>query len=166
MNLRDERPSDAEAIERVTVAAFTGHPYSRQTEHFIIAALRAAGALAVSLVAQEGGEVVGHIAFSPVSVSDGSRGWYGAGPVSVLPERQRRGVGQALVREGLARVRALGGRGCVLVGDPDYYRRFGFRSPAGLSHDGVPRANFMALPFGPDTPRGKVQFHPAFAATA
>jgi putative acetyltransferase len=166
MTVRDERPSDVEAIGRVTRAAFADHPLSRQTEHFIVNALRAAGALAVSLVAEEDGEVVGHIAFSPVSVSDGSRGWYGVGPVSVAPQRQRRGIGQALVRAGLARVRDQGGRGCVLVGDPAYYRRFGFQSLPRLTHQGVPPENVLALPLGDEQAAGRVTFHQAFAATA
>jgi putative acetyltransferase len=166
MTVRDERPSDVEAIGRVTRAAFADHPMSRQTEHFIVNALRAAGALAVSLVAEEDGEVVGHIAFSPVSLSDGSRGWYGVGPVSVAPERQRRGIGQALVRAGLDRVRGLGGRGCVLVGDPAYYRRFGFKSLARLTHQGVPQENVLALPLGEERAAGAVTFHQAFAATS
>lgn len=126
--IRDETPEDVRAIGEVTVAAFKTLEVSNQTEQFIIDALRSAGALSVSLVAELDGRVVGHIAFSPITLSDGSTGWYGLGPVAVLPELQRQGIGTSLIREGLARLRALGGRGCCLVGHPDYYRRFGFEN--------------------------------------
>ncbi len=83
--IRDETEGDAAAITDVTVAAFESMEISNHTEQFIIEALRAAGALSVSLVAEVDGRVVGHIAFSPVRISDGTDGWYGLGPVSVLP---------------------------------------------------------------------------------
>ena len=166
MLIRDESPSDIQAIDTITRAAFAHHPYSRQTEQFIVKALRAAGALAVSLVAEEAGEVVGHIAFSRVSVPEGGEGWYGLGPVSVAPACQRRGIGSALVREGLARLNARQAAGCILVGDPGFYRRFGFSALPGLVHAGVPDENVLALRFGVARPRGAVTFHPAFWATA
>jgi len=162
--IRNETAADIEAIAAVTEAAFANHPYSHQTEQFIIKALRAAKALAVSLVAVAGGKVVGHIAFSPVTVSDGSAGWYGLGPISVLPELQRRGIGKALMREGLAAIQALGAKGCMLVGDPAYYRRFGFRNLPDLILDGVPPQFFLALPFGENKASGKVKFHEGFEA--
>ena len=165
MLIREETASDIDAITEVTRAAFENHPYSRRTEAFIIAALRAAGALTISLVAEDGGEVIGHIAFSPVTISDGGQGWYGVGPVSVTPERQRQGVGKALVREGLSRLKALGAQGCSLVGDPNYYQQFGFRNVPELIHEGVPPENFMVLAFGEATPRGVVTFHEGFWAT-
>jgi putative acetyltransferase len=123
----------------------------------------------VSLVAftpvQEGGEVVGHIAFSPVAISDGSPGWYGLGPVAVLPLWQRQGVGKALIIEGLARLRELGAQGCCLVGHPEYYPKFGFRNPGDLSIEGVPAEVFFVLPFDGGMPQGVVTFHPAFGAS-
>ena len=81
MIIRKETTSDIEAISQVTKAAFRTLPISNQTEQFIIEALRAAGALTLSLVAEIDGRVVGHIAFSPVTISDGSKNWYGLGPV-------------------------------------------------------------------------------------
>jgi putative acetyltransferase len=164
VTLRDETVADADAIHEVTAAAFKGVAVSRQTEPYIVAALRASGALAVSLVAEAEGRVVGHLAFSPVEISDGARGWYGLGPVSVRPDWQRRGVGKALVREGLARLRALNARGCCLVGHPAYYPQFGFANVAGLGLDGVPPEVFFALAFDGRLPRGAVTFHPAFRA--
>ena len=131
--IRPETSGDIDAISEVTRAAFETLEISNQTESFIIEALRAAKALTLSLVAELDGRVVGHVAFSPVTISDGTRDWYGLGPVSVLPEYQRRGIGTALIREGLLRLKALGARGCCLVGHPAYYRRFGFENIRGLS---------------------------------
>jgi putative acetyltransferase len=165
MIIRRERASDVDAIFTVTKAAFEDHPISNHTEQFIINALRAAKALSLSLVAEVDGQVVGHIAFSPVTISDGSENWYGIGPVSVLPEFQKRGFGKTLINEGLARLKASGAQGCMLVGDPGYYERFGFRSLSELSLEGVPPENFLGLPFGKHIPHGAVTFHQAFAAT-
>lgn len=163
--IRDETPADASAITEVTAAAFQALELSSHTEQFIVEALRAAGALAVSLVAEVDGRVVGHIAFSPVTVSDGSPHWYGLGPVSVLPALQRQGIGAALIREGLARLQALGARGCCLVGHPDYYGRFGFVHPPGLGLEGVQPEAFFALAFEGGVPQGRVVFHDGFQAT-
>ena len=166
MIIRNETPADIEAISRVTLAAFKTLAVSNQTEHFIINALRAAGALTISLVAELDGRVAGHIAFSPIKVSDGAQGWYGLGPVSVLPEHQRQGMGKALVNRGLSLLKDLGGRGCALVGDPNYYKRFGFRNYPGLIYEGIPQEFFLALPLGGEVPRGMVEFHEAFLATS
>ena len=165
IKLRPETDTDIEAIDEVTVAAFETLEISSHTEQFIVRALRAAGALSLSLVAVLDGRIVGHIAFSPVTVSDGTPGWYGRGPVSVLPEYQRRGIGKALIREGLSRLRGMGARGCCLVGRPAYYRQFGFEAVPGLVHAGVPPEVFVALSLDGGIPRGKVVFHEAFQAT-
>jgi putative acetyltransferase len=163
--IRDEMAADIPAIAEVTIAAFKTLEVSNQTEHYIIAALRAAKALTVSLVAEVEARVVGHIAFSPVTMSDGSPGWFGLGPVSVLPDHQRRGIGSALIQAGLARLKALGAQGCCLVGHPGYYGRFGFRNVEGLGLEGVPPEAFFALAFSGPMPRGSVSFHEAFMAT-
>jgi putative acetyltransferase len=164
--IRDETPADVNTISEVTIAAFRTLEISHHTEQFIVAALRAAKALTISLVAEADGRVIGHIAFSPVAISDGSRNWYGLGPVSVLPEHQRRGVGKALVTEGLRRLKEMGAQGCCLVGHPDYYRQFGFRNSPELLLEGVPPEVFFALPFAGQTPHGTVVFHEAFRAEA
>ena len=164
MKIRSETGADVEAIGEVTVAAFRSLEISEHTEQLIVEALRAAGALAVSLVAELDGRVVGHAAFSPVAISDGTTGWYGLGPVSVLPECQRRGIGKALIREGLSRLKGMGARGCCLVGHPAYYRKLGFENTPGLVYEGVPPEVFLALPFDGKTPRGTVTFHEAFKA--
>jgi putative acetyltransferase len=162
--VRDETKGDSAAITEVTAAAFESLEISGHTEQFIIEALRSAGALTVSLVAEVNGRVVGHIAFSPVTVSDGSRNWYGLGPVSVLPEHQRRGIGKTLIEEGLARLKKLGAKGCCLVGHPQYYRKFGFQNVPGLVLEGVPQEVFFALSFDGRFPRGEVTFNAAFTA--
>jgi putative acetyltransferase len=164
MIIRNEKASDIEAISEVTIAAFTNHPYSQNTEQFIIKALRAANALAVSLVAVMEGKVVGHIAFSPVSISGRSCDWYGLGPISVLPDRQKQGIGKALIHEGFSILRSRGAKGCALVGDPDYYKRFGFKNIPDLVLEGVPQEYFLALPFGENRASGGVVFHEGFCA--
>ena len=165
MILRNERATDGEAITQVTIAAFKTLPISNHTEQFIIKALRASGALAVSLVAEIDGRVVGHIALSPVTISDGTKDWYGLGPISVLPEYQKQGIGTSLVNEGLSSLKKLGGQGCALVGDPDYYRRFGFKNLPELLYEGVPQEVFLALPFHEKVPQGMVVFHEGFSAS-
>lgn len=164
ITIRSETGTDADAIGNVTAAAFRTPEISSQTEQFIVEALRAAKALAVSLVAEMDGEVIGHIAFSPVTISDGTQGWYGLGPVSVLPAYQRQGIGRALIREGLSRLRAMDARGCCLVGHPGYYRQFGFRNPSGLVVEGVPSEVFFARSFDGSHPQGTVTFHEGFRA--
>ena len=162
--VRPEGPSDVEAIFEVTRAAFASVPHADGTEPYIVDALRSAGALTVSLVATLHSRVVGHVGFSPVAMSDGTEGWYALGPVSVLPEIQRRGVGTALIADGLDRLRALGAAGCVLVGDPAYYVRFGFANRPGLSLEDYPASVSLALPFADLVPRGTATFHEGFRA--
>ncbi len=162
--IRNETKQDTEAITEVTMAAFRTLEISNHTEQFIIEALRAAQALTVSLVAELEGRVVGHIAFSPVTISDGTPGWYGLGPVSVLPKFQRQGIGKALIAEGLSRLQRMRARGCCLVGHPQYYKRFGFANVPELVHEGVPPEVFLALSFDENTPRGLVTFHEGFKA--
>ncbi|MCL4457475.1 MAG: N-acetyltransferase [Nitrospirae bacterium] len=164
MILRNERAADIEAITEVTIAAFKNHPISHHTEQFIINALRAAGALTISLVAEIDGQVIGHIAFSPVTVSDGATGWYGLGPVSVLPDYQKQGIGKSLINEGLSLLKNMGGQGCALVGYPDYYKRFGFKNYPELIHEGIPQEFFFVLPFTEKIPKGIVVFHEGFKA--
>mgnify|MGYP000943639479 FL=1 len=153
------------AITEVTEAAFQTMEISDHTEQFIVTALRKAGALTVSLVAELDGRVVGHIAFSPITMSDGTADWYGMGPVSVLPQVQRKGIGKALVQEGLSQLKGLKARGCCLVGHPEYYRKFGFQNTPELGLEGVPPEVFFALSFDGHVPRGTVSFHDAFRAT-
>ena len=165
ISIRSETDADVSAIAEVTIAAFAALEISHHTEQFIVAALRAAKALSISLVAEADGRVIGHIAFSPVAISDGTPGWYGLGSVSVLPAYQRQGIGKALIQEGLARLRGMNARGCCLVGHPNYYRKFGFRNTPELVLEGVPQELFFALPFDEHIPHGTVTFHKGFTAS-
>jgi putative acetyltransferase len=162
--IRPERPDDIEAISTITELAFRSCPYGDHTEQFIIEALRRAGALSVSLVAELDTQVAGHIAFSPVEISDGSPDWYALGPVSVVPKLQGQGIGKALANAGLAALRGLGAKGCVLVGEPGFYGRFGFRSRPELTMDGVPQEVVLSLAFGEHSPTGTIVHHAAFNA--
>ncbi len=164
MMIRNETISDIAAINEVTIAAFKTLAISNHTEQFIVNALREANALSVSLVAEIDGKIVGHIAFSPVTISDGAIGWYGLGPVSVLPEYQKKGIGKSLINEGLSLLQKLGGQGCVLVGHPNYYKRLGFQNIPALVCEGVPQEVFFALPFTGKVPKGSVMFHKGFLA--
>ena len=163
MEIRPENNDDHNAISETTITAFDDHPFSQQNEHLIIDELRKANALAVSLVAVINDQVIGHIAFSPVSISDGTIDWYGLGPVSVLPEFQGQGIGSKLIKTGISRImNGTGGRGCVLVGPPNFYTMFNFANYPQLIHEGIPQELFLALPFTENVPSGIVKFHPAF----
>lgn len=164
VRIRDEKNADRVAISDVTAAAFQSMEISNHTEQFIIEELRAAKALTISLVAEVDGRVVGHIAFSPVTMSDGTHDWYGLGPVSVHPDFQRKGIGKALIRNGLSRLKDLDAKGCCLVGHPQYYRKFGFRNIEGLVFEGVPQEVFFVLSFDGTIPQGQVVFHEGFNA--
>ena len=160
--IRDESPADTQAIAELTRSAFSDAPHSDGTEAEIPARLRADGALDLSLVAEDAGALIGHVAFSPVTISDGSTGWYGLGPVSVLPARQAQGIGTALIRNGLARLEALGAKGCVVLGEPAFYARFGFVHDPVLSYPGPAPAYFQRLVFSGSAPAGVVSYAPAF----
>lgn len=164
--IRPEQSADAEAIRHVTFEAFRGMPFADGDEHELIGVLRESGALAVSLVADLDGTIIGHIAFSPATTADGSAGWYALGPVSVLPEFQGVGIGSALIIGGIQRIETLGGRGCILTGDPNYYVRFGFRPAPELAPANEPAEYFMIKAIGSSMPHGPFGFHEAFCGTA
>lgn len=164
--VREEARDDADAIDGVIRSAFHDHPSSEQTEHLIVRGLRQAGALSLSLVATIEGHVVGHLAFSPVTVDALDSGWRGLGPVSVLPAHQRAGIGSALIRSGLRRLGERGAPGCVVLGDPAYYGRFGFAPRPGLVYPGPPADHFMAVALQGAAPAGRVAYHPAFGVLA
>lgn len=175
VTLRPEAPDDAEAIEAVTVAAFANAPHTGHTEQFIVRALRAGDELTVSVVADDDGAVVGHVAVSPVTITDPAGGhvgdWYGLGPISVLPARQGTGIGAQLMERALTDLRDRGAAGCVLLGDPDYYTRFGFTRHPNLRLPGVPAEYFLALPLSTPAPTGTVPtgivaYSDAFDATS
>jgi predicted N-acetyltransferase YhbS len=164
--VRKERASDIDAISRLTEAAFRDHPHSNHTEQFIVNALRRCDRLTISLVAVDDDAILGHVALSPVTLSSGVPGWYGLGPISTLPSRQREGIGSMLIDSALAELKRIGAAGCVVLGDRGFYRRFGFKTHRGLELPGVPAEYFQAISFGAEPPVGSVRYHEAFAATA
>lgn len=162
MIIRNEVPTDIEAIRSVVTSAFLSAPHANGSEAGIVDMLRANGALAISLVAEDEGEVVGHAACSPVSIDGDHAGWFGLGPVAVTRRLQRRGIGKALIEASIARLSAMGAQGCVVLGDPAYYGRFGFESDARLRFSGVPERYFQRLVLKGQAPTGPVEYHAAF----
>lgn len=162
LTIRPEQPNDEQTIRDLTIAAFEPMLYSGGSEAPIIEGLRADGDLTISLVAIEGTDILGHIAFSPVSIEDCEQGWFGLGPVSVRPEHQRQGIGSALINAGLDKLRTTGARGCVLIGDPAFYRQFGFLGDGRVSYAGLPNEVVQWLSFDGEQPLGRLRYSPAF----
>jgi putative acetyltransferase len=165
MHLRPEAPADHAAVHEINVAAFGGEAEAR-----FVHRLRQQARPLVSLVAEEGGTLVGHIMFSPVTLHRFTGLMMGLAPMAVAPARQRRGIGSALVRAGLGRCREIGAAAVVVLGHPDFYPRFGFL-PAGrfglTSGYDVPAEAFMAIELAPHGLRGAagtVSYHPALGA--
>jgi putative acetyltransferase len=162
MWIREEGPDDIDAIHDLVRRAFAGFPGEGMLESRIVDTLRAEHALAVSQVADNDGRIAGHIAFSPARPSrDGDR-WYVLGPVAVEPSDQGHGVGGALVRAGLRLLEEREADGCVVLGDPKYYARFGFRPDPLLTLPASPEGAFQALRFTDAASAGEVVLHPAF----
>jgi putative acetyltransferase len=164
MRIRKESPSDIAAVEAATVAAFQNAAHTNHAEQFIVRALRNAGQLTVSLVAEDNDSIIGHVAISPVAVSSGAERWYGLGPISVTPEHQGQGVGAQLMEHALAELRTLGAAGCVVLGEPGYYSRFGFDAQPSLVLPDVPAEYFQAISFNGSLPSGTVSYHDSFSA--
>ncbi|BAZ02191.1 N-acetyltransferase GCN5 [Tolypothrix tenuis PCC 7101] len=162
ITIRKEVPGDVADIEALTTAAFLNMAYSSHTEQLIVNALRDSGNLTISLVAEAEGKIVGQVAVSPVAISDATQGWYGLGPISVAPEHQGIGIGSQLMREALATLRQLGASGCVLLGNPNYYSRFGFQAEPSLVLADVPPEYFQAISFNGHIPTGLVSYHESF----
>lgn len=164
MPIRDETPGDTTAITEVINEAFRTVPYACGREAAIVLALRAAGALTLSLVADEAGTVTGQLAASDARIG-AQAGWHLIGPLAVLPAWQGRGLGSALMYAAIDRLRPAG-HGIALVGNPAFYGRFGFRAFPGLTVPGVPPEVVLALPFGAagqqGVPQGELYHHPAF----
>ncbi len=164
LQIRPETPADVEAIRRVERDAFDG-----DDEPALVDALRDAGHLLLSLVAEDDGEIVGHIAFSPMTV-DSDTDTYAAiclAPLAVTPSRQKQGIGTALMHAALDELRATVESAVFLLGHPNYYPRFGFRPGRDFDvHYQDDRDAFMALELQPgalDNVSGTAHFAPEFA---
>ena len=162
LTIRSEMPGDIDVIESLTRQAFSNAPHRDGNEHLIVNALRQNGALTISLVAELGGQVVGHVAVSPVTITDRSQNWFGLGPISVLPDLQRQGIGSALMRAALSALERHHARGCVLVGDPQFYNRFDFRESATLEYPGVPATYLLVRLLKGSEPHGQISYNSAF----
>lgn len=165
ITIRPETAADTVAIHALTARAFAGKSYSDGNEQDLIDALRYAGALTVSLVAEHGGQIIGHVALSPAFAQDGSPGWFALGPVSVDPLWQRQGVGGRLIQESMARLMALNAAGCVVLGDTGYYPRHGFVPRPELAPPSEPAQHYMTRPLRDAIPETQVSFHPILSAT-
>ncbi|MGQ0457611.1 MAG: GNAT family N-acetyltransferase [Hyphomicrobium sp.] len=161
--IRTEAEHDEAAIAETIDLAFRGHPHSIGTEAAIVRELRKAGALTGSHVAVVDGAIAGYAATSPVTITPEQGAWLGLGPVAVAPAYQRQGVGAALIETALERLRSAGARGCVVVGNPHTYRRFGFEPSESLTLHGVSPEYFLAKSFGAPPSPGTVCYHAAFA---
>jgi putative acetyltransferase len=160
--IRPERAQDHAAIYNITKRAFAPMPFADGDEQELIGKLREAGALALSLVAEKDGVVVGQVTLSPAFAADGASGWYALGPVSVEPELKHQGIGSQLIHAGIAWLRDKDASGCVLVGNPVYYSRFGFGLFPALAPQGEPAEYFQILPLRVKEPHVVVGFHPVF----
>lgn len=162
LRVRPENTADVPTIRTLVQDAFASATHASGDEHLIVERLRMNGSLTLSLVADAAGTLVAHAAFSPVAISDGTPDWYGLGPLSVVPARQREGIGSRLLAAGLTELRRRGAAGCVVVGEPAFYARFGFRRVDGLELPGIPAEYFMALCWREPLPIGTVSYDAAF----
>ncbi|MFN3239604.1 MAG: GNAT family N-acetyltransferase [Pseudomonadales bacterium] len=161
--IRPEQSGDFGKITVLIDEAFAGMPYAGGDESEVVLRLRQQNALSLGLLAEVDGELVGHIAFSPVKADDGSSGWFALGPVAVFPQFQSMGIGGKLITEGLRQIQGRGGVGCMLTGNPDYYRRFGFEFSAGNCPPNETAEYFMIKRLtDAAAPAGALHFHPAF----
>lgn len=160
--IRDETPADYDAIHELTSLAFTPMPFSNGTEAGIIRALRTDGDLTASLVAEEGDQIVGHVALSPLMINGVHDGWFGLGPISVRPDRQRRGIGKSLIAECLKRLNERDASGCALIGDPAIYSRAGFASDGHLTYRDLDRNYVQRIVLQGPSPQGALAFARAF----
>jgi putative acetyltransferase len=162
VEIRSERPEDIRAIYDLIKRAFAPMAFARGDEQDLIDVVRDAGALSILLVAEIGSRIVGHVAFTPAKAADNTQGWFELGPVAVEPELQRKGIGHQLINEGLGKLREWNAAGCIVVGDPNYYQRFGFLPFPALAPASQPPEYFMMLPLMESQPKSVVDFHPIF----
>lgn len=162
MHIRKEQKADYDTIHALTRDAFAPMAFSDGTEADLITALRDQGNLTLSLVADQDGVVVGHVAFSPVTIAGRHDGWFGLGPIAVRTDLQKRGIGTALMTEGLNQLRAAGARGCALIGNPAVYQGMGFENDPKITYRDVPPKNVMRLILAGQSPAGELRFAPAF----
>jgi predicted N-acetyltransferase YhbS len=162
--IRREQDGDEAAIAQVLAAAFARQPWSDGSEAGIVDRLRAADELEISYVAITGsGRIVGHVAFSPVRIDGRQGSWFGLAPLAVLPDWQGRGIGAALVEAGVEDLKRIDAAGCVVLGEPAYYGRFGFAHDPALSYAGATNPRyFQRLVLRGEAPSGAITYAAAF----
>ena len=166
MNIRKFKNNDLEPVKSLLLKAFHNHPHGNPetgvVEHFIVEKLVQDNADICSMVACDNDEIIGFITYSQVKINESDLNWVGLGPVAVLPEYQKQGVGKTLIEETLNSVKDKF-NGCVVMGDPQYYMNFGFEVIEGLFFDGVPQEYFLSKVFKDNAPLGNVQYNKAFS---
>lgn len=170
--IRSEQARDIPHITHLILQAFDNHPHHDPntgiTEHIIVQNLRKESALTLSLVTEYQQQIIGHIAFSPVKFNQAESHWHVMAPVSILPEFQNQGIGSKLIQTGLTALQKLSSDGVVVLGDPNYYQRFGFHHHHSFKVPGVPQHFFMAQAFNDNDTYNDLQkifevsFHHAF----
>ena len=166
LEIRPEREHDQRAIGDLTRLAFAGKPYAGGDEQDVIDRLREASALSGSLVAVEGGIVIGQVSFSPAANSDAIGDWYALGPIAVRPDHQGEGIGGALIEAGIEAIAKRGAAGCILTGDPGYYTRQGFVPAPEHCPPSEPAEYFLVRTIGEQKLVGRFAFHGAFYGDA
>lgn len=144
IRIRNEMESDSAKISDIITLAFEHDPMSDKRE------------------AEIGDQIVGHIAFSKVTIDEQFIDWYGLAPVSIATTHQNQGIGSILIREGIKRLKEMNAHGCVLLGEPSYYGRFGLKAHQLLVLPDIPAEYFQALSFSDKIPNGIVKYHNAF----
>ncbi len=162
VKIRRETETDIDVIFALVTAAFKRAEHRGGNEQLIVNELRRTNDLSVSLVAEIGNRIVGHIAASPVLINQQTENWFGLGPVAVTPARQNQGIGSLLVNGCLTELKKNGARGCVVLGDPGFYGRFGFSRSENLFLRDVPPAYFQVREFQTGSIVGEVTYNPAF----
>lgn len=165
MEIRGEYETDHDAIYRLTEEAFAPMAFADGDEAEVVDNLRMSGDLTLSLLVEELGVTIGHVAFSPATIGSEPTGWFGLGPVSVAPCHQRRGIGKTMIQMGLDRLRSANARGCVLIGNPDIYSKVGFESDGKLRYRELSAKLVQRIVFKGDAPSGEVRFADALEAT-
>ncbi len=161
--IRKEQAGDEDEIHALTLRAFDGHPYSDGDEADVIRLLRADGDLLLSLVAEEDGTLVAQASYSRAILSNEEEGWMVIGPIAVDPEHQGKGIGRALMAEGEQRLRELGAKGITVLGDPQFYGRFGYVQHTAMTLEGELGEYLQVKSFGADIPAATITYAQGFA---
>ncbi len=160
--IRVEEPRDIDQIYDVIKRAFAPMPFSDGNDQELPNRFRNAGELRLSLVAVQDDAVVGHVAMTEAQHESGEVGWFALGPIAVEPALQRRGIGSALIAEAKRWMNEINARGCILIGDTNYYPRHGFLPSPDHAPLNEPTEYFMVLAMTGDVPSGRFRFHPLF----